>query len=662
MHFPPVASRHFRWRFHWLIAVFVLIRGSSQVMDPPEPLLPFGNTHVPQIWVDNDDDRDAYMFAISMAAAARGKVILHGSSRVTSTNADGYNPHVSDGDAEGFGAGGMEEWNLAIASGFSPALVPPPMRIFKGRLVKPASGRIEDTAPIHVPAASSIVSIARGSASPENPLIICCGGQLTTVADAYLRDPSIADRIVVAFIGGKPDGSPNYNEWADGWATEIAMRKLKVVIFPVEPVVSAVCPVVPKARLASDLPASPFTRRLIDKKHPVHNLPGNVDADGGVIVCMLNQGYATTVQRKTVTGAKDFDGHTVPVLTNKVDGNIWMITGVNQPIGTNTWWETMADPLVWQESEELTFTEVFADDFNRPDEDTLDGVEGWSKVADLSRKAIAGKMAVAAMEAGFDKRTEDYGPDQYAQISWVDPQGKDEGVAIRITETSAHPSGYRLLARGPEGMSLQRLTETGVVNLLDGLTRPQPGDAMRIAARGDRVSLWKRSANAETWKLFASVRDAGNTAGAPALASGGANARVDDWVSGQVEVTSALTTRGIWRKQFFSEAELLEPSISGDDADPDGDGLSNAAEYAFAFDPKRPSQTALPRPEVANGALGIGFQAPRVDVNYIVEGSLDLGRWDSEHLILTKDGARLSAVHEPPDAEKGFMRVRVMPK
>jgi len=662
MHSPPVASRHFRWRFHWLIAVFALIRGSSENVNAPDPLLPFGNARVPQIWVDNDDDRDAYMFAISMAAAAKGKVILHGSSRVTSTNADGYNPHVSDEDAEGFGAGGLAEWTLAIASGFSPSLVPPPMKVFKGRLVKPASGKIEDTPPIYMPAGSAIVSIAHGSASPENPLIVCCGGQLTSVADAYLQDPSIVDRIVVCFIGGKPDGSPNYNEWADGWATEIAMTKLRMVIFPVEPSMAAVCPVVPKERLVSDLPASPFAKRLVEKTHPIHNLPADMDADGGVVICVLNQSYATAIQRKTVTGEKNFDGHTIPVLANKADGNIWMITRVDQPLGTRVWWETMADPVVWQDGEELAFVDVFADDFNRPDEETLDGVGGWAKVGELSRKSIEGEVAVAATATGFDKRTEDYTPDQYAQVTWVDGPGGEEGIAIRLMETGADPIGYRLIAQGAGTIALQRLTETGPVNLLPNLPRPAARDVLRIASRNDRISIWKRSGANGGWKLIASVRDTAHSGGSPALASGGVNSRVDDWVSGQVEVVSALNARSVWRKQFFTESELSDPAISGDAADPDADGLSNAAEYAFAFDPRRPSQNALPKPKVGNGALGIAFQAPRVDVDYVVEASVDLDHWGREHLILTKDGARLSAIHGPPDADKGFMRVRVVPK
>jgi hypothetical protein len=33
-------------------------------------------------------------------------------------------------------------------------------------------------------------------------------------------------------------------------------------------------------------------------------------------------------------------------------------------------------------------------------------------------------------------------------------------------------------------------------------------------------------------------------------------------------------------------SELTNPTVSGDDADPDGDGIPNLLEYAFALNPK----------------------------------------------------------------------------
>jgi hypothetical protein len=40
-----------------------------------------------------------------------------------------------------------------------------------------------------------------------------------------------------------------------------------------------------------------------------------------------------------------------------------------------------------------------------------------------------------------------------------------------------------------------------------------------------------------------------------------------------------------WRRQYFSEAELLDPAISGDSADRDQDGVPNLAEFALGLDP-----------------------------------------------------------------------------
>lgn len=41
-----------------------------------------------------------------------------------------------------------------------------------------------------------------------------------------------------------------------------------------------------------------------------------------------------------------------------------------------------------------------------------------------------------------------------------------------------------------------------------------------------------------------------------------------------------------WKNSHFNAAELLDPAISGWDADPDSDGMSNALEYAFGTNPR----------------------------------------------------------------------------
>ena len=49
-----------------------------------------------------------------------------------------------------------------------------------------------------------------------------------------------------------------------------------------------------------------------------------------------------------------------------------------------------------------------------------------------------------------------------------------------------------------------------------------------------------------------------------------------------------LTPFEEWQREHFTEEELNDPSISGPDADPDGDGIPNLMEYAMGLDPKSP--------------------------------------------------------------------------
>ena len=87
-----------------------------------------------------------------------------------------------------------------------------------------------------------------------------------------------------------------------------------------------------------------------------------------------------------------------------------------------------------------------------------------------------------------------------------------------------------------------------------------------------------------------------------------------------------------WQQQKFG-ANATNPDVAGDLADPDGDGVSNLLEYAFASEPMNGGNAALPQPSVANtnGAtqLAITFQRSlsATDVQYQVEVSTDLQSW-----------------------------------
>ncbi|MDB5049184.1 MAG: Pectate lyase/Amb allergen [Fibrobacteres bacterium] len=94
-------------------------------------------------------------------------------------------------------AAGREEMRVANLAGLS--RIPDMTAGAAARLKLPANGLIEDLQPTPSAGSDLIVAEAR-KATPEKPLLVVAGGPLTTVAQAYLTDPSIAPRMVVAGV------------------------------------------------------------------------------------------------------------------------------------------------------------------------------------------------------------------------------------------------------------------------------------------------------------------------------------------------------------------------------------------------------------------------------------------------------------------------------
>jgi hypothetical protein len=90
-------------------------------------------------------------------------------------------------------------------------------------LVRPDSGRIEDTVPQPSDGSRLIVAEAK-KATPEKPLLIIAGGPQTTVANALLTNPEIASRLVVFNL----TVSGGYNG-KDAWAAYIVAKKTRSV-------------------------------------------------------------------------------------------------------------------------------------------------------------------------------------------------------------------------------------------------------------------------------------------------------------------------------------------------------------------------------------------------------------------------------------------------
>jgi len=133
--------------------------------------------------------------------------------------------------------------------------------------------------------------------------------------------------------------------------------------------------------------------------------------------------------------------------------------------------------------------------------------------------------------------------------------------------------------------------------------------------------------------------------------------------------TLALAPLEAWRASYFSSSELADPNISGDAADPDGDGIPNLLEYALNEDPRVANLSIGPHALVMGNLLTTTYtrrKAP-MDVTYDLQVSSDVaGGWTAAGIaeqVLADDGG-LQTVRATDPAlvsanEKRFLKLKV---
>jgi hypothetical protein len=294
---------------------------------------------------DNDEAVDMYTDEYLLAQASLGQIQLKGMT--TSSPVEPYDVHVTTANYERCVSD--REQLVATAKASSFVNIPGRARGPMGNLQRPASGRIEDTPPIGAPGSWLIVEEAT-KASPDKPLVIVAGAPLTAEADAYLLHPSIADKVVVAWLGGEVVhpwmGSLSrinmcdYNGWGDPWAAYIVLQKLRLVEFPL----NEAPPQVPKTQLL-DLPASPLRDYMYKKHHPTNSDPRDIDGDGAPAIGMMRSDYPLVVDRVAFKKWVPCDRHDVPELQPSMEGRAWFVRRSNQRVATEEWWQTMRKAL-----------------------------------------------------------------------------------------------------------------------------------------------------------------------------------------------------------------------------------------------------------------------------------------------------------------------------
>jgi hypothetical protein len=127
-----------------------------------------------------------------------------------------------------------------------------------------------------------------------------------------------------------------------------------------------------------------------------------------------------------------------------------------------------------------------------------------------------------------------------------------------------------------------------------------------------------------------------------------------------------------WQAQYFTAAQLADPTISGPGADPYGTTIPNLLAYALQLNPATATPANVPDPVIVNGHLSITYSVPTAitDINFIVEVSSNLVTWNTGtgyttvvSNVTTSSGHTITVQDTlPTTTQKHFMRLRVTQK
>ena len=221
--------------------------------------------------------------------------------------------------------------------------LPDPISSIGLPLVEPASGKIEDTEPNSSEGARLIVASSNSLSLPYRPLVIASGGGLTDVADAYLVDPTVAERVVVvsslgaATSTGGAMGGPNGQ--IDPWADFIVASRFRYVQ------VSAWYDQlndVPTASL-SRLPNNALGAWITAKQPKL--MQWEPAADQVAVLAVGLPTFATAVEHVSPTGTAAIGGDAGtgagPNLTTDPRGTDWIVTACDATGAATVFWNVL---------------------------------------------------------------------------------------------------------------------------------------------------------------------------------------------------------------------------------------------------------------------------------------------------------------------------------
>lgn len=234
-------------------------------------------------------------------------------------------------------------WNDLVTAARSSGLDIPTVTRSTGKaLTRPSNGQIDSTTANNSEGAQAIRDLSRKFSQPSLPVAVVSGTSLTDVADAYLIDHSVVDRVVVvAALGGYPApngsmGAPNgdMDPWAD-WIVSQRFRYVQACTYydQTADVTMAEVPYLPQNALGT---------RFATKLPNIINIPQA--ADQVALLAMAVPGFAVSATRASPDTSSAFDASQGPPLNPVATGNSWIVTQIAAPLAQSRLWQILLDP------------------------------------------------------------------------------------------------------------------------------------------------------------------------------------------------------------------------------------------------------------------------------------------------------------------------------
>ena len=208
-------------------------------------------------------------------------------------------------------------------------------------MVRPANGQVDSTQPNGSAGARLIVELSRQLSLPWRPVVVLGVAPLTNLADAYLLDPTVVDRVVVVAALGSyaaPNGVMNGpNGDLDPWANWIVAQKFRYV--QVSAYYDQLGDVTP-AQVPS-LPSNPFGARMAGKLPDLFAIPQASDQITVLSVALPT--FAVGVRRASPDTSVAFDAMQGPPLVPNDSGNVWIVTRIAAPLAASCLWQMLLD-------------------------------------------------------------------------------------------------------------------------------------------------------------------------------------------------------------------------------------------------------------------------------------------------------------------------------